>query len=290
MPDFELCPECNHQNRGGAKFCDNCGAKTISQTQVEPPSAQSNQYSNPPLEGVNQKSFMYKAGLWSAKLPLQARYVLIGGVAVSALIIFSLLISGKRDSKSNYQDLSEKKEEKPATSTAASRDTTARAEPLKGSAGLKDRTGDVRDGDGRRPRGNLSEIDLVEVIVEYAGSDLQITHVVDGLLPSSYPVPDSAIWTVTACSPDGNECVSFDIRCIKNWSAYWWSVGNAYQHKVKDPEVYMHRFITRFPLDQLPAFIKKPFKWRASSERNTDRRYNDRVPDGDYKFARFPAK
>ena len=186
-------------------------------------------------------------------------------------------------------------EEKPANranpSSASPSSAEAASSPLQGSATQKDKSGDVKDGDGRRPRERLTEIDLVEVKLEYVGSDLQITYVAAGDLPRSYSEPNSAIWTVTACSPDGNECAVFEVRLIgEQWSADWWPVSNTKIHKVNSPTAGNERIISKYPLDQLPSFIKKPFKWRASSERSTDKRYNDHVPDNDEKFVGFPAK
>ncbi len=108
MSDYQICPECQHQNRPEAKFCDNCGAKTISQTQVETPSMESKQYSNPPLKDGGQYSATYEMRLWWSKLPLQAKYAIAGGAGFVIILLLIALVVSNETPKSNYQGLAER--------------------------------------------------------------------------------------------------------------------------------------------------------------------------------------
>lgn len=150
--------------------------------------------------------------------------------------------------------------------------------PLTGTSIVKDATGDVRDGDERKPKLPLPHIDLQEVSLELSGGYLVITYTNSGDIPTQLPEFESAIWTVTACSPDGEQCCIFSSNLIDKWNSGLQDMSDNYYHKMPPPEINQNKIIARYPVDKLPKFMSSPFKWRASSESGEDKSYSDQAP------------
>ena len=205
----------------------------------------------------------------SMKLAIATKF---GLISLIALWIFGLIGCLSTDNVNRTETNSSNKSAE-AASTAKSNST-----PIKGRSVEKDISGDVRDGDYRKPRQEIPGIDLVNVELVSVESDLQVTFRSSSFMPKSAPNDEGGVWHVTACTPDGNQCCFFGAKVLAaEWKAYIFDMETARYTFVGAPIVRGNDLIVTLPNDKLPKWMGRPFKWWADSE--WEGTWSDRVPN-----------
>ena len=165
----------------------------------------------------------------------------------------------------------------PAT-TQASRASTSNPAKITGSSFQEDAAGDVRDGNHRKPSQKLPGIDLTRVSIEAVESDLKITYTSGSDFPVSAPSDESAVWEVTACTPDGSRCCMLGAKIIgAEWKTHVFTLEPAYNVYAGTSLIRGRELVVSIPQDKLPEWMGRPFTWWADSEWNGN--WSDRVPD-----------
>lgn len=149
---------------------------------------------------------------------------------------------------------------------------------IAGKSSRQDAAGDVRDGNYQRPRQTLPGVDLTSIRIESAGPSLLVTFTSSDDFPSSVAAGQSAVWTITACTPDGGQCCICGAKVVGNeWLAHVFDMRSARNTYVTPPIIRGKELIVECPRDKLPDWMSKPFKWWADSE--WDGRWKDRIPN-----------
>ena len=194
-------------------------------------------------------------------------------VTTGALLFYSLVSAGCVSPSLNRNS-----QRANPVSAPASPAPTSNPSGITGSSFQEDAAGDVRDGNHRKPGQKLPGIDLTRVRVESVESDLKVTFTSDSDFPAGLPADQSAIWQVTACTPDGSRCCMFGAKVIGDeWKTHVFTMNPAYNVYAGASQIRSGELIITIPQDKLPEWMGQPFKWWADSEWNGN--WSDRVPD-----------
>jgi hypothetical protein len=155
---------------------------------------------------------------------------------------------------------------------------TSQPSSITGNSSFEDGAGDVLDGNYRKPRQKLPGIDLANVSIEALGSDLRVTFAARSDFPDSLANDHSAVWHISACTPDGKRCCLFGAKAVgAEWIAYISEASKGSNTYLSQPVIQGNKLIITVPQDKLPNWMQNPFKWWADSEWNGT--WADRVPD-----------
>lgn len=189
------------------------------------------------------------------------------------IIVFCLSLIGCGSPQSNSNSINNNGASSPTLPAPISSSPT-----VTGSSTQEDAVGDVRDGNYRKPKQKLSGIDLVSVKIESAGADLKVTFTANTDFPGSRPPNQSAIWDISACTPDRNRCCTFGSKVVEaEWLAYIFDMRTTRNTYVNVPLIRGKELIMILPYDKLPEWMRRPFKWWATSEWGGT--WKDRIPD-----------
>jgi hypothetical protein len=162
--------------------------------------------------------------------------------------------------------------------SAATVPTQTNAAVITGSSFQEDAIGDVLDGNYRKPTQKLPGIDIRSIQIESVGPDLKVVFTSNSDFPTTMPPDQSAVWHINACTPDGNRCCLFGAKVVRSeWIAYISEMTPPSNTYVKSPVIKGNELIVTLPHERLPEWMRKPFKWWASSEWNGN--WEDRMPD-----------
>jgi hypothetical protein len=163
-------------------------------------------------------------------------------------------------------------------SASASPTSTPSPSRITGSSFQDDAAGDVRDGNHRKPSQKLPGIDLTRVRIDAVGPNLNVTFTSASDFPAGLPPDQTAVWEVTACTPDGGRCCMFGVKAIgADWKTHVFTMEPAYNVYAGSSQVRGGELFLTVPQDKLPEWMGQPFKWWADSEWNGN--WSDRVPD-----------
>lgn len=149
---------------------------------------------------------------------------------------------------------------------------------LTGSSFQSDPSGDVRDGNDVKSKQMLPGADLTNVKLEAVDSGLSITFTASSEFPQSGAGNQSAIWSINACTPDGNRCLSISAKVVgSEWMAFTFDMKTSRNTYISAPTIKGKDLSITVAQDKLPDWMSQPFKWRADSE--WDGKWKDQVPD-----------
>lgn len=147
-----------------------------------------------------------------------------------------------------------------------------------GSSSQEDAIDDVRNGNYQKPQQELPGIDLTATTIESVGVNLKVTFKSSSSFPATIPVAQSAVWTITACTPSGDQCLICGAKVIGNeWLTYLFDMSSARNTYVSPPVLKGNELMVELPRDRLPGWMQRPFTWSADSEWNGI--WKDRIPD-----------
>lgn len=193
-------------------------------------------------------------------------------LSLSAGLVIALFLTGCSSSSMISTD------SKNASGSVSSLADSSPSTTIRGEVFQEDASGDVVDGNYKKPRNSLPGVDLIGVRLEATGSDLRVTFTSKDNFPDRLAADQSAVWHITACTPDGKQCCLFGAKLVGSERIAYISEFNPPTNSyLQSPIINGKEMIVVLPSSKFSSVLRQPFKWQAFAEWGGI--WEDSVPD-----------